>query len=396
MQEATPPAAGRLRLAIVSNALHPYREHLHRRIVDELPVELVNYVTHARGDFAWSERAPHPHVSRTWLTDDATAKTSAARRRPATEYRKAARLITDLEANPPHAVIVEGYGDAGRLRLIRHLARGDIPFFLRADSNIRGDTPSPPVSWVKGAVIRWIVRHADGLMPVGKLGVQYFARYGASREMCYIVPYEPDYGYWAEAPERETTSPAGGPPTLAFVGRLVAAKGVDLLLEALSQPAVAALSWRLVVAGDGPELPRLKAMAGERLAGRVLFRGFCDEATVREIYHEADTLVVPSSTEPWGNVVAEAMAAGTRILATDAVGAAYDLVDRAEVGTIFPTGDVTALANGIAAHLKTPLTPAGRDVVRARLAEWRAANDPVDGVKRALARHGLLPQPPSS
>ena len=61
-------------------------------------------------------------------------------------------------------------------------------------------------------------------------------------------------------------------------------------------------------------------------------------------YHSSHVLVLPSSFEPWGLVVNEAMAAGLPVIVSDQVGAAHDLVEGHETGFIFHFDDVDELA----------------------------------------------------
>ena len=91
--------------------------------------------------------------------------------------------------------------------------------------------------------------------------------------------------------------------------------------------------------GDG-------ALAGAVTAllppGRGAVTGFVNQAELPSCYHAADILVLPSGSEPWGLVVNEAMAAGVLPVVSDRVGCAPDLV--ADLGEVYPSGDVAALA----------------------------------------------------
>ncbi|MBL8862401.1 MAG: glycosyltransferase [Planctomycetes bacterium] len=106
------------------------------------------------------------------------------------------------------------------------------------------------------------------------------------------------------------------------VGLLNAAKGQDLLLEALARPGLEAL--QVAFAGDGADAQRLAARAGELgLSARVRFLGF--RADVPRLLAAADLLVLPSRWEGMPYAVLEAMAAGKPVVATPVDGA-IDLV----------------------------------------------------------------------
>jgi glycosyltransferase involved in cell wall biosynthesis len=127
------------------------------------------------------------------------------------------------------------------------------------------------------------------------------------------------------------------------VSRLVSIKGVDRVLRAvcIAQRDVPSLSVEIV--GDGPERPRLEALARELgISDRVRFAGALDHAQVRDAMWRADALVHGSRVETFGVVVIEAMATGLPVIAYGG-GALDELVD-ARSGILLPQGDEAALA----------------------------------------------------
>jgi glycosyltransferase involved in cell wall biosynthesis len=101
--------------------------------------------------------------------------------------------------------------------------------------------------------------------------------------------------------------------TLLSVGHLNSVKGHHHVISALKRmPDV-----RLLVAGSGPDRKRLETLAqGSGVAGRVTFLGALPQKRLREYYGSADALVLASSREGWANVLLEAMACGTPVVAT--------------------------------------------------------------------------------
>ncbi|NNN02667.1 MAG: glycosyltransferase family 4 protein [Acidimicrobiaceae bacterium] len=108
--------------------------------------------------------------------------------------------------------------------------------------------------------------------------------------------------------------------TLVFVGRLEARKGVDTVIDAvLEHNRVARAGWRLVVLGDGPEGSSLRRRA--KGSPDIEFLGRVDDETKRRWWRSADVALAPSRYgESFGLVILEAMAAGTRIVASDIPG----------------------------------------------------------------------------
>jgi glycosyltransferase involved in cell wall biosynthesis len=97
-------------------------------------------------------------------------------------------------------------------------------------------------------------------------------------------------------------------PTLISVGHLIERKGHDLIVQAMpSLP-----GFTLLIAGEGPERPRLEKMISDLgLADRVRLLGARPHAELPELYGAADALILASSREGWANVLLEAMACGT-------------------------------------------------------------------------------------
>jgi len=120
----------------------------------------------------------------------------------------------------------------------------------------------------------------------------------------------------ALVPAKPSEAGAAGPPMrwLAY-GRLVHKKGFDQLLRAFAALHQDQPTARLILAGDGEEAPRLRALAAELgIEASVEWPGWVTD--VGALLAEADVFVLPSRDEPFGIVVIEAMASGIPIVAT--------------------------------------------------------------------------------
>ena len=135
----------------------------------------------------------------------------------------------------------------------------------------------------------------------------------ATKHVEFLVENGVDSIAWNEvAKNPESTEP----PTFIFLGRLVDWKGVDLLLEAISQ-VVNVRDVRLKIVGDGEEMDHLVQLASElRVDNRVQFFGFLPQAECIQHLNSARALVLPSLYECGGAVVLEAMCSGTAVIAT--------------------------------------------------------------------------------
>ena len=111
--------------------------------------------------------------------------------------------------------------------------------------------------------------------------------------------------------------------TVLYVGRLAAMKGVDTFLRAAQRVAPDAPGTLFVVAGEGPEYPRLLTLAAHLgISERVLFLGHVSEEERDVLLASASVFVLPSIVEPFGIAALEAMAAGVPAVVSKTSGVA--------------------------------------------------------------------------
>ncbi|HEX8209000.1 MAG TPA: glycosyltransferase [Longimicrobium sp.] len=161
---------------------------------------------------------------------------------------------------------------------------------------------------------------------------------------------------------------APGTPLIAGVGHVYPRKGFDLLIDALAEVPRA----EVVIAGTGPAEESLRARAAALgVAGRVRWAGFRDD--VPRLLGACDLFVLSSRNEGMANVMLEAMAAGTPVVATGVSGVrrALDAREgRPPAGWIVPPDDAPALADAIRTALAHPVLARSC----AEEASWRIAH----------------------
>jgi glycosyltransferase involved in cell wall biosynthesis len=211
--------------------------------------------------------------------------------------------------------------------------------------------------------IRWALRSARRVIAVSAplaAAVAEFAKLPANRVVCIpCAGYSPAVFRPRDAAEREALRRSLDIPhavrLVVFVGHLVPVKALDVLLDAwaalVQRPSVGA-HVRLVLIGEGTQRDTLERQARELgLADRVAFLGPKPQATVADWIAAADLLTLPSHAEGSPNVVVEALASGTPVVASR-VGGIPDLVDDGVNGLLVPAGDPAALADGLATALE--------------------------------------------
>jgi len=182
------------------------------------------------------------------------------------------------------------------------------------------------------------------------------------------------------------------------VGRLISEKRVDFFLTALALARRAVAHLKGVIAGDGPELPRLekKAAALGLLPGHVEFLG--RRPDVPALLRQADMLVHSSRNEGFPNAVLETMTAGLPVITTPA-GNAGIVVEHGVTGYVVPFEDVQRTAESmvqlsLSADLRRRLGEAGRKRVEEHYS-YECLADRLLATYRSIVRqqqrHDLLP-----
>ena len=180
-------------------------------------------------------------------------------------------------------------------------------------------------------------------------------------------------------------------PDVLFVGRLeIAQKGLDLLVQAWAL-AAPRIGGDLVVAGSGPDEPRLRELVAQAgLADRVRYAGWVDEPAAIALMAEARLVAMPSRFETFGMVAVEALATGTPVVAFD-IDALREVLPAGCTRTV-PAFDVEAYADALVqAYVDTAWITAAAPVARRFAAgyDWDVLAARQEAVYTAAAKTGV-------
>lgn len=161
---------------------------------------------------------------------------------------------------------------------------------------------------------------------------------------------------------RKGTQAKSEKPLFAYLGRLKKYKQVDHLLRAFALVRRELPTAELRIVGRGDDEARLRALAKElQIEDACTFVGFVSQQEKPQLLEQLWAVVNPSIKEGWGIVNIEANACGTPAIAADNPGL-RDSVRHNETGLLYPSGDITALA-------ETMIQFATDEALRTRLAE---------------------------
>jgi len=236
-----------------------------------------------------------------------------------------------------------GWGGDRRLPIFIAGARlKGVPVFVESDTQLPFDEPALR-RLAKRFAYPWLFRLPFKFLPGGTRQADYLRRYGVPDQKIRIVNMTVDVesisGFKREFDQgrrEEWRSRFGLAPdaiVYLFVGRLEEHKGIGTLLSQFARMTESVPAARLVLVGDGAMGPAARARSREvewlhvlgRLRGHDLLSAYCS----------TDVFVLPSSFEPWGLVVNEAMAAGLPVVVSDRVGCGSDLVEGQDTGIVY-------------------------------------------------------------
>ena len=170
-------------------------------------------------------------------------------------------------------------------------------------------------------------------------------------------------------------------PLLLSVGALIPRKRHQLVVEALAGIPGATL----LVVGEGGERRAIEALAVRLgLADRVRLTGNLPHEEVARLMAAADVLVLASSSEGLANVIVEALASGTQVVAGD-VGGAREAIDRPEAGALVEM-EPQAIAGAVNAILAAPPEPAEVSASAERFSWQRNAEELFDHLSSLVER----------
>ena len=135
---------------------------------------------------------------------------------------------------------------------------------------------------------------------------------------------------------------------IAFLGRVVMEKGLDVFADAIHAFATFGLKHRVLVIGDGPARPWFEEQLPD-----AIFTGQLTGADLARALASADVFLNPSITEAFGNVTLEAMACGLPVIAAQATGAT-NLVRHGITGMLVDGTDPDEFAEALSLYGRDP------------------------------------------
>lgn len=200
------------------------------------------------------------------------------------------------------------------------------------DSDTQYTRPKSKIKYfIKKSILKTIFSNKNlyGLAGGTQTHFDLFTKYGMNKKRVLLMPMMIDNDKFKD--ENYLNKPYS-PFTFLYVGRLVECKNLDVMFKAFSKLSKTNNNVKLNIVGGGI----LENYYKEKYCNEnIIFKGKKFENGLFNEYKNSNAFILPSSYEPWGLVVNEAMSAGLPVIVSNEVGAKYDLVDNKDTGFVF-------------------------------------------------------------
>lgn len=204
---------------------------------------------------------------------------------------------------------------------------------------------SPYARWIisqRLALTRKACKTATKATSVSKPFCQMLSELSGRKVLLARNAYSLSPAFFDIAPPSETIGDCA-----AYIGRVDENKNVVTLIRALADVRKTFPAVRLLIAGDGPDMPRVRATISELdLANAVELLGYVKHDRLPQVLTKARVLALPSQHEALGQVLLEAMAAGRPVIASR-VGGITEIVSDGKNGLLVSPQDKTSICNAI-------------------------------------------------
>ena len=248
-------------------------------------------------------------------------------------------LNQEIERWGAEVVWVWGWSFDSHLKAMRHF-KGKIPVWFRGDSTLLDEPKGFSIKKLaRRLFLIWVYKHIDKAFYVGTHNKAYYRKHGLTESQLVYAPHAIDNERFFDLSGeksiqasiwRENLGFKEEDIVLLFAGKYEPRKNPLFLVQLMKT--IQTESIKLVMVGNGPLEKTLKESLSKDK--RVTFLDFQNQSKMPILYRIADYYVLPSISETWGLGINEALASGTKVIASKSCGGAQDLINKRN-GIIF-------------------------------------------------------------
>lgn len=242
-------------------------------------------------------------------------------------------------------IILTNYGHPTELLVYLVFKLLNIKYFFEFDGALIREE-----NLLKYLFKKFILSGAIGYFSPSKIASDYLIHYGVDSSKITQYPFSSVYSKdikklsIQDKMELRNKLRIKDDLVLLFVGRIIYAKGLDILIDALSK--LDYIAFRLIIIGDSPDekyLNKVKNSLNTDLINKITILDFMSSKELDEYYHVSDIFVFPTRYDPWGLVLNEAMSKGLAVIASNKSVSANQLIRNGENGFVYQYDDAEEL-----------------------------------------------------
>lgn len=260
-----------------------------------------------------------------------------------------AGLLGFLRRARPDAIIIHGTRPVRATGIALAITPRRVPVLFVSDANICELASNRSKLLPRLAAYSALFARVDAALSLGLTNELALRLLGAKRVET-LPTYAIDFDVLDEARTRAPAPSQDAGKSIAIVARMVEAKNLAAAIKALSSEPAIRDHVRVSLVGDGPLRAELQSLARARELS-CEFLGALPRAEVGAVIGHSHALLLPSTSEPWGIVVCEALGLGIPVIATPAVGAAISLAGHSRGVLLSASPSEIDLANALRAFL---------------------------------------------
>ncbi|MEA3489028.1 MAG: glycosyltransferase family 4 protein [Candidatus Omnitrophota bacterium] len=263
-------------------------------------------------------------------------------------------VVTEIVKGGFDAVIIYGYGwFISWAAWVSAVISGTPIIFLGETNVLRSKHENSAKKKIKDKLLKIFFSRCGSVFYLGKKNREFYECLGVSSEKLFHWPYTVDNDFFIKNANRYRSrgdnikkqySIPADKVIIFFSGKLIEKKcPLDLIMayeKMNSRDKVA-----LVFAGDGPLRGDMEVYIRTNDLSDVYLLGFLNQTELAKVYAIADIFAFPSSFEPWGLSLNEAMCYSLPAVVSDEITAGYDLIKDSDNGFIFKSGDIDTLCD---------------------------------------------------
>ena len=243
-------------------------------------------------------------------------------------------LNQEIEAWNPDAIWIWGWSFDSHLKAMRHF-KGKVPVWFRGDSTLLDETKGFSLKKIARRIfLKWVYRHVEKAFYVGTHNKAYFKKYGLKESQLVYAPHAIDNNRFSDETGEKTMRAlewrkelgySESDLVILFAGKFEKKKNPNFCLELSKKISLPNIKFLMV--GNGILESNLKSETKDD--SRFVFLDFQNQSQMPILYRVADLFILPSlgPGETWGLSINEALATGTKVLASEYCGGAIDLIN---------------------------------------------------------------------